>query len=75
MVDGVVDVLAVACPYAVRVFGHSKAGTKLEASKAFAKDFLQEYDIPTAMYSFVCWYDVSVHFFMDCTCRNPQHFI
>ncbi len=49
LVDGVVDALAVACPD-VRVFGPSKAGAELEASKAFTKDFLQEHDIPTAKY-------------------------
>ena len=49
LVDGVVDALAVACPD-VKVFGPSKAGAELEASKAFTKDFLQEHDIPTAKY-------------------------
>ncbi len=49
LVDGVVDAMAVACPD-VKVFGPSKAGAELEASKAFTKDFLQEHDIPTAKY-------------------------
>lgn len=49
LVDGVVDVLAVKCPD-VRVFGPTKAGAELEASKAFTKNFLQEHGIPTAKY-------------------------
>ncbi|KAL9186637.1 hypothetical protein ACHAXT_005875 [Thalassiosira profunda] len=49
LVDGVVDELAVQCP-GVKVFGPSKAGAELEASKAFTKDFLQQHDIPTAKY-------------------------
>jgi len=49
LVDGLVDVLAVECP-GVRVFGPSRAGAELEASKAFTKDFLQQHNIPTAKY-------------------------
>jgi len=49
LVDGVVDELAVECP-GVKVFGPSKAGAELEASKAFTKDFLQEHNIPTSKY-------------------------
>ena len=49
LVDGLVDELAIACPD-VRAFGPSKAGAELEASKAFTKDFLQQYNIPTAKY-------------------------
>ena len=49
LVDGIVDEMAVACPD-VRVFGPTKAGAELEASKAFTKDFLQEHGIPTAKY-------------------------
>ena len=37
----------------LRVFGPSKAAAMLETSKAFAKDFMQAHDIPTAGYS-VC---------------------
>mmetsp|Transcript_28829 Transcript_28829/g.33128 ORF Transcript_28829/g.33128 Transcript_28829/m.33128 type:complete len:1131 (+) Transcript_28829:152-3544(+) len=49
LVDGLVDTLAIQCP-SVRAFGPTKAGAELEASKAFTKDFFQEYDIPTAKY-------------------------
>ncbi len=34
-----------------RVFGPSKAAAVLEASKAFAKDLMQKYQIPTAAYA------------------------
>ncbi|PIE59354.1 MAG: 5-(carboxyamino)imidazole ribonucleotide mutase [Desulfobulbus propionicus] len=34
----------------LRIFGPSKAAAELEASKAFTKDFLQKYDIPSASY-------------------------
>ena len=49
LVAGLVDQLSVECP-GVLCFGPSKAAAELEASKAFSKDFLQEYDIPTAKY-------------------------
>ena len=49
LVDGLVDELAVRCPD-ILVFGPTKAAAELEASKAFAKDFLQENEIPTAKY-------------------------
>ena len=34
-----------------RVFGPTQDAAKLETSKAFAKDFMREFDIPTAAYS------------------------
>jgi formyltetrahydrofolate-dependent phosphoribosylglycinamide formyltransferase len=49
LVDGLVDLLAEKCPDLL-VFGPTKAAAQLEASKAFAKDFLQEHQIPTAKY-------------------------
>jgi phosphoribosylamine---glycine ligase len=36
-----------------RVFGPTQAAARLETSKAFAKDFMQRYGIPTAVYA-VC---------------------
>jgi len=54
LVDGIVDELQFQCPN-VRVFGPSKAGARLEASKAYTKDFLREHNIPTAKYrNFTC---------------------
>ncbi len=37
----------------LRVFGPNRAAAELEGSKAFAKDFLQRHDIPTARYHVV----------------------
>lgn len=49
LVAGLVDQMSIECPD-VLCFGPSKAAAELEASKAFSKDFLNEYDIPTAKY-------------------------
>src|SRR5580658_2608485 len=47
---GIVDELQ---EHGLRVFGPSQAAARLEASKAFAKRFLQRHNIPTAKYA-VC---------------------
>ena len=47
LVDGIVDLLE---EDNIRVFGPNKAAAILEGSKAFAKDFMKKYDIPTAYY-------------------------
>ena len=47
---GVVDALQAA---GVRVFGPTQAAARLETSKAFAKDFMRRWAIPTAAYA-VC---------------------
>jgi phosphoribosylamine--glycine ligase len=44
---GIVDRFAAA---GLRAFGPPRAGARLEASKAFTKDFLARHDIPTAAY-------------------------
>ena len=48
LVAGVVDHFRAA---GLRIFGPSAAASKLEGSKAFAKDFLRRYQIPTAHYA------------------------
>jgi phosphoribosylamine--glycine ligase len=45
---GLVDALTAR---GVRVFGPTEAAARLETSKAFAKDFMQQYGIPTAAYA------------------------
>ena len=35
----------------LKIFGPSKKGAMLEASKSFAKDFMQKYNVPTAEYN------------------------
>lgn len=47
LVYGLTDKLEAA---GIRVFGPNKAAAILEGSKAFAKDFMKKYDIPTAAY-------------------------
>ena len=34
----------------LRIFGHSKAATRIESSKEFAKQLMQKYGVPTAAY-------------------------
>ena len=47
LVDGLTDKLEFA---GIRVFGPNKGAAILEGSKAFAKDFMKKYNIPTAAY-------------------------
>jgi phosphoribosylamine--glycine ligase len=44
---GIVDLFR---EYGVRVFGPSRAAARIESSKAFSKDLMQKYEIPTAAY-------------------------
>ena len=41
----------------LRIFGHTKAATRIESSKEFAKLLMAEYDIPTAGYRSFTAYD------------------
>lgn len=47
LVSGIVDVFE---EYGFPIFGPSKAAAVLEGSKAYAKDFMAKYQIPTARY-------------------------
>lgn len=47
LVDGIVDVLTEA---GVKAFGPDKKAAILEGSKAFSKNFMKKYDIPTAAF-------------------------
>jgi len=44
---GIVDLFQ---EYGLKVFGPSRAAARIEASKAFSKDLMQKYGIPTAAY-------------------------
>jgi len=44
---GIVDLFR---GYGVKVFGPSRAAARIESSKAFSKDLMQKYNIPTAAY-------------------------
>jgi len=48
LVEGIVDVFR---DNGLKIFGPNKAAAQLEGSKAFTKDFLARYDIPTAWYA------------------------
>ncbi|MBP7981920.1 MAG: ATP-grasp domain-containing protein, partial [Arenimonas sp.] len=48
LVLGVVDLFQ---QHGLKIFGPSKAAAQLEGSKAFAKDFLERHNIPTAHYA------------------------
>lgn len=47
LANGVVDVFAA---HGLRIFGPSQAAARIEGSKAFAKDLMRKYGIPTAAY-------------------------
>ena len=47
LAEGIVDAFQA---QSLPIFGPSKAGAQLEASKAFAKNFMQQQGIPTAAY-------------------------
>lgn len=47
LVEGLADELKKA---GIKVFGPEKKGAKLEGSKAYSKDFMKKYNIPTARY-------------------------
>lgn len=44
---GIVDLFR---EYGVKIFGPSRAAARIEASKAFSKDLMHKYNIPTAAY-------------------------
>lgn len=46
----------------IKVFGPIQAGAMLESSKAFSKDFMQKYEIPTAQYAVLESYEEAVAF-------------
>ncbi|MDP8984792.1 MAG: phosphoribosylamine--glycine ligase [Pseudomonadota bacterium] len=59
LVAGIVDRFAAARR---RCFGPTRAAARLEGSKAFAKDFLRRYGIPTASYAAFTAADFDAHY-------------
>lgn len=59
LVEGIVDYLY---ENKIKVFGPSKAAAKLEGSKAFSKDFMKKYKIPTASYENFSDYEQAVNY-------------
>ena len=61
---GIVDAFRAA---GLRIFGHTKAATRIESSKEFAKVLMSRYDIPTASYrSFTDYREA-----LDYVCSRP----
>jgi len=48
LVDGIVDIFA---DRGLKIFGPNKAAARIEGSKAFSKDLMKKYGIPTAEYA------------------------
>ena len=46
----------------MRVFGHTKAATRIESSKEFAKQIMERYGVPTAAYKSFTDYDQAVEY-------------
>lgn len=63
LVAGVVDKFTSA---GLRCFGPTEKGARLEGSKAYTKDFLQRYDIPTAAYKNFSNYDEALTYARAC---------
>src|SRR5690625_3003709 len=49
LTEGIVDCLE--DEYGIRVFGPRKKGAQMESSKAFTKELMEKYDIPTAKFA------------------------
>ncbi|MEX2517430.1 MAG: phosphoribosylamine--glycine ligase [Gammaproteobacteria bacterium] len=62
LVAGIADAFQQA---GLRCFGPSKAAAQLEGSKAFAKNFLQRYNIPTARYENFTDLDAALAYLQD----------
>lgn len=59
LAEGIVDILHEKCP-GLRVFGPNRAAAALEWSKAFAKEFMARYEIPTARFVVCDSYEAGV---------------
>jgi phosphoribosylamine--glycine ligase len=59
LADGVVDAFGAA---KLPIFGPSRAAARLEASKAFAKVFMREHDIPTADFALFDKYEAALKY-------------
>jgi len=51
----------------LKVFGPGKEGAKLEGSKAFAKQFMRKYEIPTAKYNAITSIDEGMQLLGQCS--------
>jgi len=49
----------------LKIFGPSKIASQLEGSKAFAKSFMEKYDVPTAQYSVFDDFEKAIRYVKD----------
>ncbi len=49
----------------LKIFGPSREASRLEGSKAFAKEFMERYDVPTAHYSVFDDFDKALRYIKD----------
>lgn len=61
--NGAVDALNEA---GILAYGPDQSGARLEGSKAYTKDFLKKYDIPTAAYGNFCEVEPALAYLSDC---------
>ena len=62
LVEGIVDEFE---SKGLAIFGPSKEAARLEGSKAFAKSFMEKYDVPTAQYEVFEDFDKAVRYVKD----------
>ncbi len=61
--EGIVDYLA---QEGITAIGPSKAASRIESSKAFAKDLMQRYNVPTAKYQVFSDYEQALAYISKC---------
>jgi phosphoribosylamine--glycine ligase len=66
---GIVDEFQAA---GLRIFGPTRAATRLESSKAFAKQFMHDQHIPTAQYATFTTYDEARQYLEDWRVSHPD---
>ena len=62
LAEGIVDDFQAA---GLKIWGPSRAAAQIEASKAFAKDFMRRYGIPTAAHAAFTDYDAALSYIRD----------
>lgn len=66
LVDGIADAFS---KVGIPVFGPSQSAARMEGSKAFSKDFMKDYNIPTASYENFTDYEKAKEYVQNATTR------
>lgn len=66
LVDGIADAFS---KVGIPVFGPSQSAARMEGSKAFSKDFMKDYNIPTASYENFTEYEKAKEYVQNATTR------